>query len=160
MKKRFIACLMAFVLFTMCVCPINAVDAGAVEANESKIIYFDDGSYIEISGVRQIDNTSRAAQTKIGEKDITYTASNGDVEWQYTLTGYFSYDPGVSSTCTYATYSNNISNTNWSFSDGAATRSGNTAYGDGLYIKKVLFVKVKEYIVDISISCDSYGNLS
>ena len=99
-------------------------------------------------------------QTKTGSKDITATDSNGNVEWKYTLSATFSYVYGSSVSCTSSTYKNNIYDSSWTFSNGSATRSGNTAYGKGHYTKKVLFVTTKNYDVDISVSCDKYGNIS
>lgn len=159
MKKRTIAILMIIALLSVSLMPA-AAESTAKEASE--IIYLDDGSYIEISGVRTIETgkSSRATTTTIGAKDVTFKNTDGEVEWTYTLTGYFTYDPGVSSTCTNATYTSDINANGWTLNNATATRSGNTAYGVGVYIKKVLFIKVNEIDIDISISCDSYGNLS
>ena len=156
--KKIISLLALFVILIVSVLPINATD---ITERDGNIIYFEDGSYLEISEVRIVDtNMSRAAQTITGAKDMTYTNEDGEVEWKYTLTASFTYDPGVSSTCTSATYSNTIYDNNWSFSNGYASRGGNAAHGSGLYIKKVLLIKVKEVEVSINITCDTYGNLS
>lgn len=126
-------------------------------------VFYDDGSTLTISPVYVTSEQSlarAAAKTVSGGKDATYKDSDGNLEWKYTLSGTFSYVPGVSSTCTSATYKNNIYDDSWSFSDGSATKSGNKAIGKGTYVKKFLFITTKTCNVDISITCDTYGNLS
>lgn len=147
------------VLFTaVAMLPICAADTTVLTG---EIIYLEDGGYIEISEVYNVKaSVSRASHTKTGSKDVKYFDSNDELLWKYTLNATFTYEPGVSSTCTNASYSNNIYDNKWSFSNGATTKSGNTAYGAGLYIKKVLLIKVDEVEIDVSITCDSNGNLS
>ena len=95
-----------------------------------------------------------------GEKYATFEDSAGKVEWEYTLSAAFSYVSGSSSTCTSASYSKNIYDSSWSFSDGSATKSGNVATGKGKFVCKILFIPYKTYTIDLSITCDIYGKLS
>lgn len=159
MKKRIMA---IFMILSMLSASLIATSAKSMENDAAEVICFDDGSYIQISAVRtvEVESNTRATLTKVGEKDMTFVNDDGEVEWTYTLTGYFTYTPGMTSVCVDASYTSNINDSAWSFSNGSATSSGNTAYGDGLYIKKVLFVKINEVNIDLTISCDSYGNLS
>ena len=127
-------------------------------------VYYDNGSILTISAVYNViedKRTARATQKTIsGSRDAYFTDGNGDFEWKYTLSASFSYVPGVSSSCTSASYSNSTYDSSWSFSDGSATKSGSSAYGKGKYVKQILFVTVNTYNIDLSISCDVKGNLS
>ncbi len=156
--KKIISVFMAVLITAVAMLPICAADT-AVPTRE--IIYLEDGSYVEISEVYEVTPlVLRATNTRSGNVDVVHYSSDGELEWKYTLSATFTYEPGISSVCTNASYSNNIYDNKWSFSNGAATKSGNTAYGAGLYIKKVLLIKIDEYDVDASITCDTYGNLS
>ena len=125
------------------------------------VVYFDDGSRLVISPVyetKDVTSIKTAANTVTRCRDAYYEDSEGNMEWKYTLTATFSYNYGVSSTCTNASYTQIIYDSKWSFSDGSVEISGNTAYGKGHYVKKWLFV-TKEADIDISLSCDIYGNV-
>lgn len=159
MKKRILA---VFMILSMLSTSLIAVNAQAIEDDAAEVIYFDDGSYLQISAVRTVETQSntRATLTTVGEKDMTFVNGDGEVEWTYTLTGYFTYTPGLTSACVDAAYTSDIYDSAWSFSNGSAVTSGNTAYGYGSYVKKILFVTIDQYDINISISCDTYGNLS
>ena len=168
LKQLFILVLV-FTMVSVMTINSSAIECTSYEKQDgSTLILFDDGSFIEISPIRYLSSkamnadssNAKATQTTLGQRDVYYSDSSGNIEWEYTLTANFTYTPGVSSTCTNATYSSNINANGWTLNDAAATRSGNTAYGVGVYIKKILLIKVKEVDIDISISCDSYGNLS
>ena len=134
----------------------------AQSESEASIIYFDDGSRFVISPIYETTDGSSlrtAANTITRSRDAYYEDSNGNLEWKYTLTATFAYDYGVSSTCINASYTQTIYDGQWSFSDGSAEKSGNTANGKGHYVKKRLFVVVKDVDVDLSFSCDIYGNV-
>lgn len=126
---------------------INAMSAQAVTEipfdaqteSEESIVYFDDGSRLLISPIYETTGTSSiktVANTITKSRDAYFADSNGKIEWKYTLTATFTYDYGVSSTCTSASYTQTIYDDQWSFSEGSATKSGNTAYGKGHYVKK------------------------
>jgi hypothetical protein len=131
--------------------------------NESTVIYYDDGSYITISAAyvsQENISTRSTTNTVTGAKDVTFTDSSGNLEWKYTLSATFSVTYGSSVSCTKSTYTNNIYDSSWTFSNGSATKSGNAAYGIGHYTKKVLFITTKNYDIDISITCDKNGKIS
>ncbi|MCH5341156.1 MAG: hypothetical protein J1E01_06800 [Acetatifactor sp.] len=149
---------------------INTMSAHAAEeissdvqaGPEASVVYFDDGSRLVISpiyGTKDGSTIKTAANTVTRSRDVYYEDSNGNLELKYTLTATFSYNYGVSSTCTSASYTQTIYDDKWSFSDGSATKSGNTAYGKGHYVKKQWFVVIKDVDIDISLSCDIYGNV-
>lgn len=160
-KRIFVFCLAVICLTVQFVLPAMAEDSCL--DNGTEIIYFDDGSYITITPVIVIDesaNTRASAVSKTGSKVASYTDSDGNVDWKYTLTATFSYVSGSSSTCTSASYTKTIYDSSWEFSNGSATKSGNKATGKGTFKDKVLFVTMQTKDVNITITCDTYGNLT
>ncbi len=171
MKKRFFSLLFATVLGLMLTIPAFATDdfneplSEPLVVNSSPIIYLEDGSYITTELREEIfvvnDSVLRSESlTKKGSKTVTYRDSNGNVDWEYILSGEFAFVEGVSAICTNATYTVHIYNDDWSFSNGSATKSSNVAYGVGTFKKKLLFITTKTVNIDISITCDVNGNLS
>ena len=141
---------------------VEEISFDAQTGSKASVVYFDDGSRLVISPVYESKDDSSiktAANTVTKSREVYCEDSNGNLEWKYTLTATFSYNYGVSSTCTSSSYTQTIYDDKWSFSDGSATRSGNTAYGKGHYVKKEWFVVIKNVDIDISLSCDIYGNV-
>ena len=166
MKKVIISFILVITMFCSIAMPTMAYEITPVASQNDQIaevIYFDDGSSLEISYPRVTESaytTYSTAKTVTCDKDATYRDSDGNLEWIYTLTGTFSYTYGVSSTCTKASYTQTIYDDSWSFSDGSATRSGNKAIGKGTFTGKILFITFKTCNVDISLTCDKYGNVT
>lgn len=172
MKKVLMSILLAITMMFAMVLPTFAVEPEIVpqpisiqESDDgTTTVYYEDGSILTISPVYNVtknESISRAtSETTSGNRDAYVQDANGKIEWKYTLSASFSYVPGVSSSCTSASYSNSTYDSSWSFSDGSATKSGSTAYGKGKYVKYILFVAVSTYDIDLSISCDVNGNLS
>ncbi len=167
MKKRILSIFLA-VLFVFALTPSVFATDNAVSntSNSTTITYLDDGSYIVVTLITDdisslsLNSTQSKSFNKVGNKFATCYDKNNNLEWKYTLSAEFEVVEGVSATCTSATYSQTIYANDWSFSNGNATKSGNTAYGVGTFKRKVLFVTVDTANIDISISCDVYGNLS
>ena len=170
MKKTVISFFLAVVM--MAVLPLMSV-AADVSTNPfietfddgSYIVHYEDGATLTVSAPRIPDHadpdSTKGTLTVITRSiDATYRDSDGDLEWKYTLTGTFSYTYGVSSTCTSATYSQNIYQGSWEFSDGAATASGNQAHGTGTYKQKLLFITIRTVNVNLLLTCDKYGVVS
>ena len=167
MKKRIFSILLTFLLVFALTPSIFAANSIALDnKNTTEIMYLDNGSYITITLITKdvstlsLALTNSTTFTKTGNKVVSCHDKKGNLEWEYTLFAEFSVVDGVSATCTSATYVQNIYANDWSFSNGNATKSGNTAYGIGIFKRKVLFVTVDTVNIDISISCDVYGNLS
>ncbi len=172
MNKAFLRVILIVLALAMLSSTIYAADPEPVTvrgSNGESITYFNDGSTLEVSAAVVVDesavssvssvSTASSAKTIKSNKDVTYKDANGNVEWVYTLHGTFSYEPGVSSKCTAASYDQTIYEGDWHFSNGSATKSGNTAYGKGTYVLKFFFITAKTCDIDISISCDKNGNL-
>lgn len=170
MKKILFSLMLALVIMCSAVSPAYAAEPESSpyniqeETDGSTVILFDDGSSITISPVyndsNPQNNTRATTKTTSGNKDAIFKDSDGNIEWKYTLSASFSYVSGVSSTCTNCSYSTTTNDSSWTFSDGSATKSGNVATGKGKYVKKILFITVNTYNIDIHITCDTYGNLS
>lgn len=164
MIKRFISIILTLFLlsaFTFPAFASNATSQDTLTENGS-ITYFSDGSTLTTSPVMPVEDqvTSRATQTKTVYRTSTYKDSDGNVKWEFKLTATFSYEYGVSATCTKASYSKTINDSSWSFSDGSATKSGNVATGKGTFKFKVLFITTQTHNVTVTLTCDKYGNVT
>ena len=167
MKKRIFSILLTFLLvFTLTPSVFAANDIELDDKNTTEIVYLDNGCYIITTLITQdistlsLVSTNSNTFTKTGNKVVACHDKDGNLEWEYTLFAEFEVVEGVTATCTSATYTQTIYASDWSFSNGNATKSGNTAYGVGTFKRKVLFITVDTANIDISISCDVYGNLS
>ncbi len=159
MKKLLSAITSVIILLSLIIFPSNA----ATDTFSSvSVIYYDDGSYMTIyAPIFTVSEATRSStKTITATMPATYSDSSGALEWEYTLTATFSYVYGVSATCTNADYSYTIYNDLWKFSDGSTSRSGATAYGYGTFKNKFLFITTKTVEIDLSMTCDVYGNLS
>ena len=129
-------------------------------SDSTELIQTDDGGYISVTLVSNSVQT-RSTDTKQGEKYVTKYDSDGNVLWKYTISASFSYVYGQSSVCTDATYSVENNSSIWYFSNGSTEKSENVAHGYGKFEQKMLGLIVVETVnIDISITCDIYGNLS
>lgn len=132
----------------------------------SEVIYFDDGSYIvnQLYGSNYTfsDNYTTSETNSsiiIGARSFIMYDPKGSVLWEYKVIGHFAVDLGVSSSCYFANYEQTIYNPVWHFSNGLSGFYSNTAYGKGTFKHIVLLITLKTVNVDISVSCDVYGNL-
>ena len=162
MKKLFI--ILLFVLLPFCF--YSKVSFNALEVSNDLILvsenieYFNDGSYIITKVHESLPVLNRdGTYTKAGSNEQTYY--DGDtLSWKYTLTGYFTINPGVSCVCYNSTYSTDIYSNYWSFHDPYNYYSANTAYGEGTFKKRILFITISTIDINLSVSCDAYGNIS
>ena len=128
----------------------------------STIEYCDDDGYI-ISTIGETNSNITllsSTYTKTGYKDVIKYNSKDEILWVYTLSATYNVNSGVSSNCISSSYSTTINNNDWKFSDGNPYFNSNTAYGEGLFKNKFLFVTTQKITIDISLTCDAYGNLS
>lgn len=166
MKKRSLSFLFILVLVLALIVPTGAIDSTSDPSMTTcETIYLEDGSYITTVLIEENtyegDSLTRTTSlTKKGSKTVTCHSSEGHVRWEYTLTGNFTVVQGVSAVCTSASYTYTIYDSDWSFSNGSATKSSNVAYGAGTFKQKFLFITIETAIIDISITCDVKGNLS
>lgn len=139
----------------------NNVNANALNENgelnliSSETIYYENGDYSIITtyaNKSQMQTRSNVYQTA-GEKTVKNYNKSNELLWTYTLTGYFTVDEGISATCYNATYAHAIYDSAWHFSDGSTS-----CYGT--FKCKFLFVTVQTYVINISLTCDYYSNIS
>ena len=79
--------------------------------------YLEDGSYI-VTEIYEAVLPSRGVGAKMSEKSVIKYSATNTVLWTYKLTGYFSFEDGISSSCYNATYEVDIKGSSWSFSNG------------------------------------------
>lgn len=159
-----ISCLLLSLIFitALFAIPANAEEIADTGDIVGSVHTFEDGSYI-IIGVPKISLVPLMRSNSLSlsaEIPASFINASNEIEWEYTLTATFSYVYGVSATCTNADYSYTIYDDSWKFSDGSTSRSGATAYGYGTFKNKFLFITTKTVEIDLSMTCDVYGNLS
>lgn len=129
--------------------------------------YHDDGSYTEIVVISESDLTSAksGAMTtmsggyyKNGTKIFRqYNAYN---ELLYTFSLYATYyiQPGAYSVCVNSSCDPYIYDSSWSAASASSYESGNTAYGNAKFVKKLLFITIETHYVNISLTCTVNGS--
>lgn len=167
MKKITVFFLTALVFCSMVCFPVSAESNVETKILSTSIETFEDGSYIVTTLCEEVESSisnslspcASTYSTKSGSKTETGYSSDGDVLWTFTLRGSFTYGSGTSS-CTAATYSYTTPGSGWSLDSASTSKSGNTAYGTGEFVKKVLFITTDSRTSSLSISCSSTGTLS
>ena len=131
------------------------------ELISSETIYFDDGTYIvnEVLEERLEVVFYNNSYSKSGIRNVTKYDGN-NVVWNYKLSANYMIEEGISSSCINSSYSTDIYYSGWSFGDGETYYFENVAYGVGTFYYKVLFITINTEKIDITLSCDCYGNLS
>lgn len=122
--------------------------------------YLSDGSYIRISVWEEPVLSRAGSYQKNGSKSYVLHNASGEPQWEFTLKGIFTVDPGVSSVCTSATYSYDIYNTNWIYNRATSYYTGNQAIGEAEFIRKLLGITVERETCTLTLTCDKNGNLS
>lgn len=158
MKRILVIIISVSMIIGSCIITSNAQNYTSIISDESLLVQYDDGSYITVTIGRSGNPNSRDSVSNY--KTITYNDSSGEVEWVYTLYATFAYVYGTSSTCTKVSYDYTIYRDSWEFSNGSASRSGDTAYGYGTFKNKILGITTKTINIDTYLTCDIYGNLS
>ena len=149
--KRLLCCLLVLIT-TLCVLPIRSYAA----EGDREFMYFNDGSYTTVEIISQ---GGRASGSVTGNKVSTHYDSDGNIKWKAVLTGSFTYT-GSSASCTSASVGVTIYDSAWYAISKSASKNGNTAYGWITMGRKVSGVTVAKVSADMTLSCDSNGNLS
>lgn len=138
----------------------SETESSVTSTDGSTTIYNDDGSYTVISAPVAIPvaQTRAATHDTAGEVSATQYSKKGEINWIYTLIGYFTYEEGVSCVSTNSTYEVSIFNNSWKFYDASNTWSENAAYGYGIFKSKFAFITTNSATIDLRIRCDNYGN--
>lgn len=149
-------CISLFLLAVLMLSTISVNCFASEIAEEYVVERFEDGSYIT---ERMVICRPRASGTKTGAKDRVYYNGNGAAEWKVTVSGTFTYT-GTSATCTSASCSVTIYNSDWYTISKTSSKSGNTANASATMGEKLLGVKVDEVTSSVALKCDANGNLS
>lgn len=104
--------------------------------------------------------TASTTYTKTGSKTCTHKNSDGDALFALTTHGTFTVVSGVSATCTSASVSTTIYNSNWSVESKSASKSNNKATGEGTFVKRVLGIKTNTEEITCTLTCSVNGVLS
>ena len=149
--KRVI-CSLLVVMLVLCSIPI----CGNAAEREQEIIRFEDGSY---AVVETITSGARASGRISGSRPYTYYDSTGVAQWKVVLNGSFTYT-GSSATCTSASCSVTIYNSEWYTVSKNASKSGNTASANATMGESSGGVLVNRVSASLTLRCDKNGNLS
>lgn len=156
MKKSIITLLVCFTLIfaVSFAVPVQATDIPVSET--SHITYLSDGSYY-ITTVRADYAATASSQKQIsGIKETEMYNNSGKRVFSLTVHGTFTYN-GTTSKAVSASYSYTIDDSFWSFSDGSAAYSRNTATASGTFKYLWLF---RAQTLTVSLSCSPTGVLS
>lgn len=151
---RKLICVSVVFILVMSMLPYGVFAAS--ESKNTEIIWYDDGSYMEISVKESV---TRVANTVSGSKTYTYYGANGGVEWKAVLSATFAYS-GSWYTCTTASCNVTISESQWYVISNSTTRSSNNAITNLTMGRKLLGVTIDKPQYTIKLTCDSNGNLS
>ena len=143
------------VILVLIFVPRISVSALANE-NEVERVYFEDGSYLEIT-IQSVE--SRASGTKSAGKTYSFTNSNGVEEWKAVLRATFTYT-GSSATCIASSCDVTITDTAWYEVSKVVNKSGATATCDLTMGRKLLGITIEKKTINMTFTCDANGNLS
>ena len=156
MKKHVVSFILACLLIVS-MCPVSVFAAG--KTTEGQVTYFDDGSYLTVTIVKDWESALRASKSITGAAVYDYTSSNGITQWKATLKATFTYDGSTSRCTSVDSPSVVIYDNTWSLDSKSCSKSGNTATGNITMAKKLLLGNGKVPIT-LTLSCDKNGNLS
>lgn len=154
--KRFVICALALALLIISL-PLQTFADEESKPNIAnvQVILLEDGASIEI--ITEIMNQGRGTVT--GTKVYNKRDSDNNLDWTAKLTATFTYN-GSSATCTSASCSVTIYDSDWFTVSNMTSKSGNTATANLLMGYRVLGVPVLFYPYTITLSCDANGNLN
>lgn len=153
--KNFKIVLLTLVLILSVNIPVHAQ---SFEIPSPEIEYLANGDYIETTIT--LLPSSRKAFTCSGRKTATYKNSSGTILWSVTIKASFSYIPGKSSKCTSASGSSSSKSSNWKVSSATSSKSGNTATATATGTQYRNSKPVGSITRSVTLTCDTYGNLS
>ena len=164
MKKLFLCviCLFSIVFLNFTINAEETIQNYEFSDIKQEVVYLENGNYL-VKKVKEKNNemmTRATSYYKTGELEVEEYNANDKLLWTYTLTGTFLIETGVSCVSTNATYATEIYKNTWSFSDGSTSYAGNHVTGLGVFKCKVLFITTQTINIDVTLYCDSYGNLS
>ena len=162
MKKSIFAFLLLGCLLFSFFVPVSAAETTAdTEGRTVDVEFLDDGSYLVTVTTAEKTAVGRSNSYSVtGAKDITLYNQDDEIQWIYTLYGIFTVETGVSAICTEAYRAYEIFDFDWKETEHSEWYSGNIAYGDAIYKKKVLFITTSTQEITAHVACDVYGEIS
>jgi len=145
--KKTVAVLLVCILFTLLI-PVSAADSAETES-------LPDGGYFVTETV--VTPVSRGSLNT--ERRDCYYNTSGEKQWTMVLKGSFTYN-GTTATCTSASVTYTIYNSNWHHKSHSAWASGNTANGTLTMEKWLFLTPVLIVSKSLTITCDANGNIS
>ena len=140
--------------------PTGSVPGNAmVKVSESTQQVADD-LLLVITTYEEVVSARATRYTKNGSRTYTMINNSGQTLWTFTIEATYTITSGISSTCTSVTHSYQIYNSAWSYVRGSSYKSGNCAYGNAEFNRKLLGIVVETRNCDISLACDVNGNFS
>lgn len=164
--KRLISLLCSMLLVLSCFTYAPCVRAVEEEPFVAQVLisktveYLEDGSMITTSVYENVVSSRSNLYNKSGTKERVYTDANGNIVWSLTVHGEFRVIEGASVTCTSASCSSAIYNDNWNCTRKSASPSGSQAVANGVFERTVLGIVISTENVNVTLSCDHFGNLS
>lgn len=134
------------------------VKAQSMEVPYSQTEYLENGDYIETTIT--ILPSPRKSFSRSGEKNTKYRNSAGTILWSVTVRASFSYVPGKSSKCTSASGYSTSKSSSWKVSSATTSKNGNSATATATGTQYKNSKPIGSITRSVTLSCDSYGNLS
>ncbi len=129
---------------------------GEIQETLQEIIYYEDGTYAEITGT-EVDTGIMVAvnsSSKVYTKSYTRKTNSGTKLWRYWLKGSFTYN-GTTSKATNVTDGYVLYRTNWKLTSKNCAKSGRKVTGYGIFTNGT-----KTRQTDLAISCNKDGEIS
>lgn len=162
MKKRVICIVITLLLGLLCALPASAATDPATTNDATETVvdieHYADGSYgvITLKDVSVVTGGDASRGTVSKTKSYKYYNSSNEHVWTVSLTATFSYT-GSSATCTSATPSHTIYNSNWKVTNETASISGNSATGNFTVKRYVLLIPVETVNKTLTLTCSNTG---
>ena len=166
--------LLSFIVCFLMVCaliPVLSNNANAMSVEEAEA----PSGFVKVSeSVQQISDdfflivttyeepvlTRATRYTKSGIRTHRAVNADGNSLYTFTIEATYKITSGISSTCTSVTHSYQIYHSDWNYVSGSSYKSGNCAYGNAEFNRKLLGIVVETRSCDISLACDVNGNFS
>jgi len=131
-----------------------------LELVSETVEYYEDGSTLVISVFVEPVRSRSNLYNRLGRKVYEYRDADGDILWTFAVTGEFRVLEGASVTCISASCSTEIFDEAWVCTRKYAETSGSWAIANGEFERSLLGIVIDRDTVQVSLTCDVYGNLS
>jgi len=131
-----------------------------LELVSETVEYYEDGSTLVISVFVEPVRSRSNLYNRLGRKVYEYRDADGDILWTFAVTGEFRVLEGASVTCISASCSTEIFDEAWVCTRKYAETAGSWAIANGEFERSLLGIVIDRDTVQVSLTCDVYGNLS